>query len=218
MAVDAWIVYAGSRDILEWFDHQEIPAFALYGRLDTVNLASMGIRKSLVISSLVQKLVSLGHRRIVMLTREERRKPHLGLMEELFINELESHGIKTGNYNIPDWDDTPEGLEKVIHSLFRHTPPTALIVGDSVLFHAIQIHLANKGIVAPKHISLFCNDFEQSFTWTRPEIAHIEWDYRPSVRRIVQWAKNIANGKEDKKKSYTKAFFYEGGTIGPAPK
>lgn len=218
MDIDAWIIYAGSRQVLEWFEQQDTPAFAIYGRLNQVNLASMGIRKSVVLSALVRKLVNLGHKRIVMLAREERRKPHLGLLEQLFIDELEAQGIKTGTYNIPDWIDSPEGLEQVIHALFQHTPPTALIVGDSLMFHAVQVHLAQKGIFAPKDISLFCNDFEQSFVWTFPEIAHIQWDHRPLVRRVVQWAKNIANGKDDRKKTHAKAVLHLGGTIGPAPK
>jgi DNA-binding LacI/PurR family transcriptional regulator len=216
--VDAWIIFVGSRQILEWFEQQDTPAFALHGRLYSVSLASIGIRKSPVISTLIGKLVDYGHNRIVMLTREERRKPHLGTLEQFFIDELETHGIQTGPYNIPDWDETPDGLEEIIDSLFKHTPPTALILGDPMLLHATQVHLANRGIRSPENLSLFCNDYEQSFEWTRPNIACIEWDQRPSVRRVVQWAKNIAQGKSDTKKSYIEAVLHEGGTIGPAPR
>lgn len=215
--VDAWIVYAGSRQILEWFEAYDKPAFALYGRNIQVSLASIGIKKKPVISTVINRLVGLGHSRIVMLTRKERRQPHLGSLEQSFIDELESHGIRTGSYNIPDWEDTPAGLEKIIDSLLKHTPPTALIIGDSVLFHAVHVHLASKGFIAPKDISLFCNDFELSFKWAQPEVSHIQWDYRPSIRRISQWANHIAEGKKDLKKSQTRAIFYEGGTIGPVP-
>lgn len=215
MDVDAWVIFAGSYQILEWFEQQGPPAFALYGRHNKVNLASMGIRKAPVLSSMISKLITLGHRRIVMLAREERRKPHLGLLEQVFIDELETHGIHTGSFNIPDWDESAEGLERVIDSLFQYTKPTALIIGDAVLFNAVQLHLAHKGIFAPKNISLFCNDTEESFKWTRPDITHIQWDHRPSVRRIIQWAKNISQGVKDRKKSYTKAVLHEGETIGP---
>lgn len=215
--VDAWIVYAGSRQTLDWFEQYEKPAFALYGRNINVSLASIGINKKPVISTVINRLVSLGHSRIVMLTRRERRYPHLGSLEQSFIDELQSHGIRTGPYNIPDWDDTPEALEKIIDSLLKHTPPTAHIIGDSVLFHPIQVHLANKGFQAPKDISLFCKDFEFSFKWTQPEVSHIQWDYRPSIRRISQWAKRISEGKKEIKKSQTRAVFYEGGTIGAPP-
>lgn len=213
--VDAWIISSGSREILEWFAQQEKPAFALHGRLMGVNMAGMAIRKTPVISTVIEKLSGLGHRRIVLLTRSERRVPQPGFFERSFINDLERHGIQTGVYNIPDWEDTPEGLEQIINSLFRSTPPTAILVGDSTLFHATQLQLASKGVVAPKDVSLFCNDFEESFRWVRPEISHIWWDHRPFVRRIANWAKNVAQGKEDTKKSFIKAHLREGGTIGP---
>ena len=216
--VDAWVIYAGSREILDWFEQQDLPAFALYGRLNQVKLASMGIRKTLATDDLISKLVEYGHERIVLLAREERRSPELGLPEKKFLEQLESCGIQTGPYNIPNWEDTPEGLKEIIDSLFLYTPPTAIIVSDSSLFHAIQIHLAHKGFLAPTHISLFCNDYEDSFKWARPSIAHISWDHRPVIRRIVQWSKNIAQGKQDKRKSLTKATLIEGDTIGPAPK
>jgi DNA-binding LacI/PurR family transcriptional regulator len=215
LEADAWLVFAGSVSVLEWFEKQGKPTFALYGRFHQANLASMAIRKAPVISALIEKLVGLGHRRIVLLTREERRKPMLGQFERAFIDELEKHGIMTGMFNIPDWEDTPEGLENVIHSLFRTTPPTALLVGDSTLLHATQLHLGSRGVFAPKDVSLFCNDFEPSFRWTHPKISHVQWDHRPIVRRISNWAKNVAQGREDTRKSFVKAYLREGNTIGP---
>lgn len=212
--VDAWVIVAGSAEILEWFEQQKIPAFALHGRLMKVNLAGVGIRKTPVLSTVIEKLAKVGHRRIVLLTRQERREPQLGFFERSFLEELEKQGIRTGAYNIPDWKDTPEGLEEVIHSLFQTTPPTALVVSDSVMLHATQLHLAAKGIFAPRDVSLFCNDFEESFRWARPEVAHIEWNLGPMIRRISQWADNVFQGKEDTKKNFIKAHLYEGGTLG----
>ncbi len=81
MNVDAWAIYAGSRPIWEWFEQQDKPAFALHGRHNKVSLASIGINKSSVIAELIGKLNDFGHKRIVMLAREERRKPQLGMLE-----------------------------------------------------------------------------------------------------------------------------------------
>ena len=215
---DAWIVFTGSGDILQWFEQQPIPAFALHGRLDATNLAGIGVRKSPVLAALIHKLVGWGHRRIVFLARKERRVPSLGGLEQFFMEQLMVHGISTSEYNIPDWEDSPEGLGILMHSLFQYTPPTALVVGDAKLFHSVQIHLAHKGILAPQHVSLFCNDSEQSFEWVRPLISHVQWDYRPTIRRVVQWAHRIAQGQSDIKKGYIDAEFFEGETIGPSPK
>jgi hypothetical protein len=35
------------------------------------------------------------------------------------------------------------------------------------------------------------------------------------IRRIVRWSNNVSRGKDDKRKTLTKAEFIDGGTIGP---
>jgi len=217
LEVDAWIIYAGSAELLQWFAEGELPAFAIYGRMNSIDMAGMGVRKSLVTELLLKKLVGLGHQRIVLLVREERRKPTPGLPERFFLEQLEANGIRTGPYNLPDWKDTPEGLGHCIDKLFAHTPPTALLVGDPVTFHAVQTHLGRKGIHAPEDVSLYCNDYNECFDWCRPTIAHLKWDYRPTIRRVMQWVTNIAQGRDDRKRSFTKAEFVDGDSIGPAP-
>lgn len=216
MDVDAWVVGTGSREILEWFLQQKKPVFALHGRQMEFRTAGAAIRKIPVITSLIERLVGLGHHRIVLLTRETGRRPEWVFFERSFINNLEKHGLPTGRYNIPDWENTPDGLEEVIHSLFRATPPTTMLISDMELVHPIQIQLASMGIYAPRDLSLFCNDFEESFRWTRPAISHIRWNHAPAIRRVLKWAKNIAQGREDQRRIYLKAQLYEGGTIGPA--
>lgn len=215
---DAWIVVAGSREVLEWFAVQPTPAFALFGRLTQVPLASTSPRKADALRELIDQLVGFGHRRIVMLTREERRKPGHGFLERLFLSLLEEHGIPTGAYNLPDWGDRPEELGKGIKSLFQHTPPTALIIGDPRMFVATMQHLASMGIAAPKDISLACTDFDPALDWCLPPVTHIAWNPRPVINRVVQWANNIGRGKDDRRKSASEASLVLGGTIGPVPR
>jgi DNA-binding LacI/PurR family transcriptional regulator len=213
---DAWVVVAGPRDVLEWFAAQATPAFALFGRMMQVPLAGTSPKKMGALHELEDRLVALGHRRIVMLVREDRRRPEPGFFERLFLDKLEACGIQTSAYNLPDWGDSPEELQRILNSLFRHTPPTALIIGDVLLFFAVQLHLARQGILAPDHVSLACTDSNPSFDWCRPSIAHIDWEFRPLINRVVNWANNVSRGKDDRRKSTTKARLVIGGTIGPA--
>ena len=215
---DAWAVYAGSKELLDWFTEYEKPAFAVYGRFISTNLPGIGIRKDDADGMALDRLVSLGHKRIVLIVREERRKPNYGRAEHLFLDRLQSHGIQTGAYNIPDWEETPEGLAHCLDKLLEHTPPTALVICDPVLFHAVQIHLAHRGYKTPDDISLYCDDYAESFEWTQPSIAHLQWDHRPIIRRVLQWAKNLSLGREDLKQNFTKAKFIDGDSIGPIPK
>lgn len=109
-------------------------------------------------------------------------------MERAFLEELESPGIRTGPYNLPDWKNDMEDFHRCLDSLFRHTPPTALLIDGMLLFIATQQHLAQLGIIAPRDVSLVCHDPDPAFAWCQPKVAHIEWDSRPSVSRMTRWA------------------------------
>ncbi len=213
---DAWVVCAGSREVLEWFAAQPVPAFALFGRRRSVPLAGAGPDKEPALRTATRRLIALGHRRIVMLVREERRTGGPGSAERAILDEMAAHGIRTGPYNLPEWEDSREGFHRVIDELYRMTPPSALILSETFLFAAAQQHLALRGILAPKHVSLVCTNPAPDFVWCMPMIAHIRWDLRPVLRRIVRWIDNLARGKNDRRQSFTKAEFVDGGTIGPA--
>ena len=217
---DAWVVSSASQEILSWFSTNPTPAIAMYGRFSGSGIPIAGVspKKSPAMITALRKLVDLGHRRIVMLSREERRKPKPGLYEQNFLNELDALGIATGPYNLPDWEETPAGFHACLESLFRHTPPTAIILGDAAFILAVQQYLARRGIVSPDHLSLISSDPNPTFVWCHPVISHIRWDYRPLVQRILRWTNHIARGRTDIRQTLFLAEFVEGGTIGPAPK
>ena len=182
-----------------------LPTFALAGRRRGVRIASTGPDKETALRTLMQRLVELGHRRIVMLAREVCRKPIPGRIEQVFLDELMAHGIQHGDYNMPNWKESSEGLQQVLDSLFERTPPTALIIGESSTFIAVQQHLARRGILAPRDVSLVCDDPDPVFAWCQPTVAHIQWDGIPVARRVVRWADNVARGKDDRRASFIKA-------------
>ena len=214
---DAWIVKCPSRAVLEWFVGEGIPVFAQFGRRRGMPVAAAGPDKVSAYREVVRKLVGLGHRRISLVALADRRHPEPGASERAFLDELAQQGLPTGSFNLPDWQESRAGIDHLVKSLFRMTPPTALLIDEAYLFHAVKHSLAQREIIAPRDISLICTDPDRTFEWCSPSIAHIYWDPRPINRRIVRWANNIARGKEDFRQTVTKAKFVEGGTIGPAP-
>lgn len=212
---DAWVVLAGSHDVLQWFARQDIPSFAMFGRRKSVRMAGIGPDKLPAMQQAVRRLVALGHRQIALLLREEHRKPQPGPFAQAFLDTLEENRISTSYYNLPDWEDSGEGFRRCLDSLFQVTPPTALILDEAFLFNAAQNHLARRGILAPDHVSLVCSDPDPAFGWTYPSVAHIHWESQLVARRIVRWANNVARGRDDRRQTFTKALFVDGGTIGP---
>jgi DNA-binding LacI/PurR family transcriptional regulator len=200
---DAWIVGAGSRAVLEWFAGQPTPAFALFGHRYGLPIAGVGPDKAPVMAEAARRSVRL---------------PQPTPILRAFLDELEAAELVTGPFNLPDWDESDQGFENILNSLFAHTPPTALILDEPFEYHAAYHHITRRGLRVPEDVSLVCTDYHPTFAWCRPTIAHFFWDYRPVVRRAVRWANNIALGKEDRRQSGTKVKFVAGGTIGPAPK
>ena len=212
---DAWVVVAGSREVLEWFAARRSPVIALFGRRHNVDIASVGPETTPTIAAVARRLVELGHQRIVMLSRTERRVPGPAQFERAFLAELEARGCPVGAYNLPDWEGTKEGFQRLLEGLFRLTPPTALIVHEAPQCIAALRFLAQRGIRVPEDVSLVCTDPDQSFSWCEPPMSHITWDARMAARRVVRWAANVNRGREDRRQTNLKAEFVEGGTIGP---
>ena len=213
---DAWVVTAGSLEVLRWFIESGVPAMALFGRRRSLAMAGVGPDKAAAYSVMTRRLLELGHRRIVLLARRERRLPEPGLPERMFLQELDAQGVATGSYHLPDWEETAEGFHERLENLFQITPPTALIIDEAPFYFAALQFLAFRGLRVPDDVSLVCTDGDPAFSWFRPTVSHITWNSGRVVRRIVRWAGNVARGKEDQKQTLTKAEFIEGGSVGPA--
>jgi DNA-binding LacI/PurR family transcriptional regulator len=214
---DAWVILSATQEVLEWFIEHSMPAFALSGRFRGLPLAGTGPGKVAAFRTAVRRLVELGHRRIVLLQPDHTWKPTHGLVLRETLAELESHGIQTGPYNFPDWEQTPEGLRRCLDSLFTLSSPTALVLDRAHEYIAAHQHLARQGILTPRDVSLICTDDDLCFEWCEPSVSCVSWDSHPWVRRIVRWVANVANGKDDRRQTFTKAKFVERGSIGPAP-
>jgi DNA-binding LacI/PurR family transcriptional regulator/biotin operon repressor len=213
---DAWVVVGGSREVLQWFTAQPFPVFALFGRRRGLPIAGTGPDKLPAMAALTRQLIELGHHRIVLLVRAERRLPKPGATERAFLSTLDAHGLTPSAYHLPDWEESVEAFHQCLEELFRLTPPTALIVDEAPFIMAVMQFCSRRGIRVPEDVSLVCCDADPNFSWCKPSITHIRWDSRPVVRRIVRWAANVSRGKIDQRQTQTPAKLVEGGTMGPA--
>ncbi len=133
---DAWVVESGSRPLLEWCATQPTPCLALYGRTGDLPLARTGPYTAPAYRAATSHCLR-SHRRIVVIAREARRKPTPGMSERAILEELTAHGVLTGDYHLPDWEETPAGFSRLLENLFKSTPPTALIIDETPLIAAM---------------------------------------------------------------------------------
>ena len=214
----AWIVVSGTRPLLERLSDHAKPCLALFGRTEGLQIARSGPDKVPAYAAATRYLLGLGHRRIVLICRRQRRIPKLGNAEQAFFDELAAHRIPVSDYCMPEWEETPAGLYALLESLFQLTPPTALILDETCFFHAATAFLARRGIRVPADVSMLATDYDTSFTWHHPSVAGMHWKNEPVIRRILRWVEAARKGRADRKTINFPAEFVPGETIGPARK
>ncbi len=222
--VDAWVVVSGSKSLLDWFAVQPFPVISFFGNFSGVKIAAVVPAVHTQFQDLIRKLLELGHRKIVFLSRGTtpatlKRDMNADIGQRgVLARELGAHGIAYGEYNFPCFGSDPEKFQQCLRELFRVTPPTAIYVDEAFVALVVYEFLLKRGIRVPEDVSLVCNVEDPSFEWNRPVISHFRWEPGAIGRRVLQWADNIARGKEDLRQVYTKVTFIEGGTIAPARK
>ncbi|MCX6854674.1 MAG: substrate-binding domain-containing protein [Verrucomicrobia bacterium] len=212
---DAWIVYSGTREVFDVVTTMEVPVLALGGRSQDLPIACSRTDLAQAMSDAVDVLVERGHRRIVMLSQTLWRKPALNPPIQAFLKRLENHGLKPDlPFNVPDWNESPEGLQNVLRALFFATPPTALLLCEPMQAAPTLVFLAERGLRVPQDVSVVNLLPDPSLAWCRPELAHFDWPLVPHIHRAVRWVEAVALGKADTKTITFPAKFMPAGTIG----
>lgn len=213
---EAWVVSAGPRALLEWFAAQPFPTLALFGNRAGLPIAGVGPDKMPAVLTATRQLIALGHRRIVLVGRRPQREPVPAPVPSAFLAELTAHGCRgNGDFNLPEWEETPAGLRALFTTIFHTTPPTALILDETPIVLAGQQFLADHRLRVPEQVSIIATDRDPCFQWCQPLIAHIAWRVEPVIRRIVQWATALSEHRTDLRQVTFPAEFVPGGTIGP---
>jgi DNA-binding LacI/PurR family transcriptional regulator len=218
VAADAWIVCAAPRAVLEWFIAQPFPVYAYGGRFQNLPVACHGSRGAPAIEAAVDKLVTLGHRRIVLLAITSLRRPTLIPSLENYLTCLKGHGIDATDYHLPHIEDSAEGVASCLDSLFRLTPPTALLVLHTNYFVAVASFLARRGLKMPQDVSVVSSVTDPILEMHLPPIDQIHVPWKPIVDRIVRWVNGVAKGRPDTRQEIFDDTYVPGGTVGRVKK
>lgn len=213
MPSDVWVVMNGSLELLQWFEGSEMSVLAIGGRVKGLAIASASRNAIPAFRGVFQDLIQLGHRRITLLSPKERRQPVLSAIERTMQEVFEAHGVPFGDHSLPDWDETPAGLEKVLTSLFQITPPTAVQVSHPKVVVGVLAFLSRRGFRVPEDVSLICENMSVTLSWHQPGIAHFTSDLDVILKRVVRWVEGVAQGKVDLRQISCPAVFQPCGSI-----
>lgn len=217
-AVDAWLVYYGTEEILEWFAANGIPAMAIGGRSMGIPIASVGSSLPALAPTVVRRLVEQGHHRIVLISPRSWRLPDLAPVVVEFRRELDAAGIRPSEYHTPDWEETPDGLFRLLDELFRVTPPTALLCWAMNTPCGVLSWLKGRGLRVPEDVSLVSIWVDDSYAWYTPglRVAAMVNNTPAVYRRVRDWVRGASAGKPDRTQLLLKPELDEGNSIGPA--
>lgn len=217
LPADAYIIISAKREISEWFASYSKPCLGIFGHGGGLPIARVGSNKSVAMSEALEYLIGLGHKRIVLLNRGQRRIPRFGKMERTFIGGLEAQGIETSDYNMPDWEETSEGFYQMLEKMFKNDPPTAILTDEMIMWTAAQQFLAQKKILVPQEVSMISLDDDPLFRWCIPAVSRFKWEGAPIVAHTLRWAESVQKGEVDIEQTFFPAKFVIGGTIAPPP-
>lgn len=213
---DAWIVVGAPRNVLEWFVARQVPVLAFGGRFQDLPLPCGATSMSGGIRSAMDILRDHGHRRVSLMVTDILKQPQPVPSVELFQSILREWGVTPGEFHLPSYEETMEGVQRCLDNLFRVTPPTALLVLDPSHCAAVLAFLAMRGLRVPQDVSLVCMMPDPVLRMWSPPLAHFDWPLSQHINRMTRWVEGVARGRADQRQSILDVSFAPGGSIGPA--
>ncbi len=213
---DAWIAYSPGYEVLAWFVSHGVPIMTIGGHPFGLTLPCARSDLTRAMSDAVDTLVSLKHRRIVLITTEKWLKPKLNGSALSFCAPMERHGLSVTDYNLPDWPKTAEGLESLLESLFQTTPPTALLILEPAWTVATLAFLLRRGLRVPEDVSIIAMLDDPVLKLWRPPLAHFRWSTTHHIHHALKWLQSLVDRSEPPGLKNFPVTFVPGGTVGLA--
>lgn len=214
---DAWLLVMATQGIIEWFLGKNIPALSIGTRgADTaIDTAMFAYEDAL--RDAVRRLIQLGHRRIVMIIWSGARRPTPSPLVRVFQEELANAGITPGDFHVPEWEETPQGIANLMTSLFKVTAPTALLIWPTDVTCAALSWLSAQRLRVPMDVSVFCPTQHPWFAWISPDlnVAHFDRDTNAWHLHVNRWIHKIATGKKTPHRFDKLARLVPGNSFGP---
>jgi DNA-binding LacI/PurR family transcriptional regulator len=169
---DCWILTRSTEAMQKWFMKRNIPCVVSGSVYSGINLPSADQDRRAMCRHAAGRLISLGHRRLVFLSRRFRAagdvESELGFME----------GVKASSHadveaKILFHDDTRDSTVHLIDGLWRRgaTPPTGLLIANSYCYLSAMSALTQNGLRVPEDVSVISRDDDTFLTYLQPEPA-----------------------------------------------
>lgn len=182
------IAVFGRPVIAEWAERRGVRMAFLGGVSQGHSLPMIAVKSSLMVDEALERLIALGHRRIVLPLCE--RQPSFAEAIKAVVNQrLEAAGVTyVASYHTPESDYiTPEVTWRMMEAAFARTAPTALIFLDWKELVTASCLLAKLGVRIPDDVSVVLLNEQMEASWFIPTLACIRFPTKRLADAVVAW-------------------------------
>lgn len=180
----AWLLVLSNRSMQRWFHQSGLPVVVAGSRFCEVPLPSVDLDYRAVARHAVGVFLGQGHRRIAWLTSH---RGHAGILaSERGWREALGVGEPAVELAVEYHDGSPDDIRRKLDRLLgRAAPPTALFVQQSNAWLTAFGHLAQRGCLVPRDLSVIVAEDEPYLARLVPEPARYVASPEIFARRIA---------------------------------
>jgi DNA-binding LacI/PurR family transcriptional regulator len=178
-------------------------------------VARVGVSSTRMAGEVLGRLTELGHRRIV-LPLCDRTGEFRGKLREITRQAVESTGsVYVQGYHNPECAyQTPDVILRILHKVFAHAQPTALVLIDWKEAVMAACFLAERGLRVPHDVSLTVLSDSVTAEWFHPKLCRFRFPQQRMVSEVVKWLEDKPGSERGASLS---DIYLEGDSIGPPP-
>ena len=214
---DLYLVVRAHQQCATWLAQSSVPVIFLGGDLTQECQPRVSYQLEEMVSPVIEKLVQLGHHRIVYMQPEEyfSESPETSSQSQIIQKLLMENGVAASPFHCPQWgtsrDDFWENLKR-----YKLTPPTALILSEPWMITLCFSFFIRYGFRYPEDISLVCLERSPLFADCYPEISCVIKSIGNYTSKVMSQIDQILlKGRNKPQRSIIEVtMFHETGSIG----
>jgi DNA-binding LacI/PurR family transcriptional regulator len=187
-----WLLFVSTPSMQRWFERSGQRAVVSGSLHPGIDLASVDFDHRATCRHAAGKLVSAGHRRLVLVRQSEAiagdAESEAGFREGAV-------GVEGAAVSVAQHDGSPEGIRRMIQSLMRRSPrPTGFLVARANVALAVASELIRLGIGVPEEASIISRDSDRFLEYFSPSLARYGLDPNFHARTLSRLLLRVAEG------------------------
>lgn len=211
---DLWILHRSSPAMQAWFSKKQLPFFLLGSAPDDLNLPCLDVDYASIGRHAAGTLLARGHRSLAVLHPANMRLgDQVGLDAYARTIHTSSHEGSTVCLE-PFGESVQEICSAVDRLLALRNRPDGWLVFTAEACFTVYTHLARRGILIGKEISLVCRNADPAFVRFTPNVAHYERDTQQLKQHLHTLLSRLLRNKPlPVKKLMIEAHFRDGESL-----